>query len=67
MNPLPYKESKNPKIFVCYVDVLMLDDQVSLQTEKIWSYGGMETKQPKMVSGEGYEIVALLLDEEGAV
>ena len=64
---LPYKESKNFKDFVCYVDILMLDDQVSAQTgEDLELWYGHETAL-KMVSGKVTQIVALLLDEEGAV
>ena len=64
---LPYKESKNFKDFVCYVDILMLNDQVSAQIgEDLELWYGHETAL-KMVDGKVTQIVALLLDEEGVV
>lgn len=64
---LPYKESQDFKDFVCYVDILMLNDQVSAQIgEDLELWYGHETAL-KMVDGKVTQIVALLLDEEGAV
>jgi DNA polymerase III sliding clamp (beta) subunit (PCNA family) len=60
---LAYKESENFKDFVCYVDILMLIDQISSQDgEDVELWYGHETAL-KMIAGDVTQIVALLLNE----